>query len=106
MRVAEQMRAFPSGDWPGKFSVTHELPQALNRSIVLRNHQQAGTVPAQRHPSWVPAPPQPPRSPEGSELWRRAAASPEAGASPEGRAGCCRRALWQLRELRALNQLL
>lgn len=81
MRVAEQMRAFPSGDWPGKFSVTHVLPRALNRSIVLRNHKHAGTVPAQPHPSWVPAAAQPPRSPEGSALGRRAAASPEAAAS-------------------------
>lgn len=53
--MAEQMRAFPSGDWPGKFSVTHALPQALNRSIVLRNHKHAGTGPAQRHRSRVPA---------------------------------------------------
>lgn len=86
MRVAEQMRAFPGADWPGKFSVTHALPQALNRSIVLRNHKHAGTGPAQRHRSWVPAAAQPPRSPEGSGLGRKASpaspASPTAPAAP------------------------
>lgn len=43
--AAEQMRAFPSGDCLGKFSVTHVLPQALNRRIVLRNHKHAANRP-------------------------------------------------------------
>lgn len=59
------MRALPSGDWPGKFSVTHALPRALNRSIVLRNHSHAGTVPARQHPCGCPRLGAPP-DPEGS----------------------------------------
>lgn len=53
--MSEQMRAFPSDDCLGKFSVTHVLPQALNRGIVLRNHKHSATGPAQPHPSLLGA---------------------------------------------------
>lgn len=80
--MAEQMRAFPSGDWPGKFSVTHALPQALNRSIVLRNHKHAGTGPAQRHRCRVPAQRSLPGAPRGAIRERRSSSSSSRSTGP------------------------